>query len=409
MIIVIADDFTGAAEIAGVGLRYGLRVELQTEFVPDVDADLLVVDSNTRASSARYAEDTMTALAATVRKSSPDWVYKKVDSVLRGHVRVEIEVLLKQLRKQTALVVPANPSLGRTVKNGVYFVDGNPIALTDFLNDPEFPVCSSQVKDLIRPSEAVAVSVCKAGTSITETGIVIAEAQNSEHLLHWTSCLDEFLLPVGAAEYFAALLAAKGYSKKASGEHGYGRPNAMRDTRHREPPADLFHSALCAPDKKKLFIIGSNSAQSISHLQTCAAIGLPICSLPGQLSASADLNAQLLQRWVADVVAAYEGSNSVVVAIDKPLRAELSSELNHFMGYFTEVLSGQTAVDEILVEGGGTASTILRRQNWQRFLPVQEIAPGVVRMQVLGREGLHFTSKPGSYRWPDSFWENIQC
>jgi len=39
MIAVIADDFTGAAEIGGVGLRYGLQVLIETEVndVSDVD------------------------------------------------------------------------------------------------------------------------------------------------------------------------------------------------------------------------------------------------------------------------------------------------------------------------------------------------------------------------------------
>ena len=30
MIVVIADDFTGAAEIGGIGLKYGLKVVIET-------------------------------------------------------------------------------------------------------------------------------------------------------------------------------------------------------------------------------------------------------------------------------------------------------------------------------------------------------------------------------------------
>lgn len=35
MIAVIADDFTGAAEIGGIGLHYELKVEIATAVKPD--------------------------------------------------------------------------------------------------------------------------------------------------------------------------------------------------------------------------------------------------------------------------------------------------------------------------------------------------------------------------------------
>ena len=35
MIIVIADDITGAAEIAGIAHRYGLRSTLHIDFMPE--------------------------------------------------------------------------------------------------------------------------------------------------------------------------------------------------------------------------------------------------------------------------------------------------------------------------------------------------------------------------------------
>ena len=34
MIVVIADDLTGAGEIAGIGLAFGFNVELQRQFRP---------------------------------------------------------------------------------------------------------------------------------------------------------------------------------------------------------------------------------------------------------------------------------------------------------------------------------------------------------------------------------------
>jgi uncharacterized protein YgbK (DUF1537 family) len=48
MIAVIADDFTGAAELAGISLRYGLKVELCVGKVEYKNADVLVVSTDSR-------------------------------------------------------------------------------------------------------------------------------------------------------------------------------------------------------------------------------------------------------------------------------------------------------------------------------------------------------------------------
>src|SRR5882757_10096749 len=43
MIAVIADDLTGAAELGGIGLRYGLSVEVNMDVNLSTKADLLVI------------------------------------------------------------------------------------------------------------------------------------------------------------------------------------------------------------------------------------------------------------------------------------------------------------------------------------------------------------------------------
>ncbi|MHC4528562.1 MAG: four-carbon acid sugar kinase family protein, partial [Planctomycetota bacterium] len=63
MIVVIADDFTGDAELAGVGWRYALNTELQTLFDPASDAHLLVIDADSRSRSPQQAADRVRNMA----------------------------------------------------------------------------------------------------------------------------------------------------------------------------------------------------------------------------------------------------------------------------------------------------------------------------------------------------------
>lgn len=62
----------------------------------------------------------------------------------------------------------------------------------------------------------------------------------------------------------------------------------------------------------------------------------------------------------------------------------------------------KTLPAEIIIEGGATAYALLKATGWQRFVPEQELAPGLIRMRVGETPGTFVTVKPGSYPWPDT-------
>ena len=123
MIVVIADDLTGAAEIGAVGLRYGLTAEVQTEFAPESNADLIVIDTDTRSMPGSEAAAEVERVVGQVLQHSPELLFKKVDSVLRGPVLAELTALLRATGVPRLLLVPANPSLGRVIRDRNYYVD----------------------------------------------------------------------------------------------------------------------------------------------------------------------------------------------------------------------------------------------------------------------------------------------
>lgn len=111
MLVVIADDFTGAAEMGGIALRFGLHAEVQTELsLGSSKPDVLVLDTNTRSGSSADAVRAIEEAVTALRDHSVELLFKKTDSVLRGHVREELAALLSCLPARTILLVPANPS-----------------------------------------------------------------------------------------------------------------------------------------------------------------------------------------------------------------------------------------------------------------------------------------------------------
>ena len=176
MIGVIADDLTGAAELGGVGLRHGLRAEVVVKGQPSRQANLICVDTDSRSCGPREAGRRAALAARMLRTGGARWIYLKVDSVLRGQVVAALEAVMPQLGLKQALLVPANPALGRTISGGQYFIYGRPIHQTEFAREPEQPRLSARVLDLLPPSDHCTVQVGKVDDSLPSAGIVVGEA-----------------------------------------------------------------------------------------------------------------------------------------------------------------------------------------------------------------------------------------
>ena len=95
-----------------------------------------------------------------------------------------------------------------------------------------------------------------------------------------------------------------------------------------------------------------------------------------------------------------------MIAVPHPIiqDVQLAQRLRRHMAALVEVVCGRMVVDELLLEGGATAEAVLGRLGWQAFWVAGECGPGVVHLNVAGREDLLVTVKPGSYPWPAETW-----
>ncbi|WP_312141392.1 D-threonate kinase [Pantoea septica] len=148
-VLVIADDFTGAND-AGSGLaQAGARVHVLFSSETPLDsaaADVWVISTDSRAVSAAEAE---ARTEAVVRQHQAfiarGWLFKKIDSTLRGNIGAEVRAALAASGKKRALIVPAVPRLGRVTRRGEVRVNGVPLTETEYASDPKTPVISARV------------------------------------------------------------------------------------------------------------------------------------------------------------------------------------------------------------------------------------------------------------------------
>jgi uncharacterized protein YgbK (DUF1537 family) len=382
MIGVIADDLTGAAELGAVGLRHGLKAEIVLAGTPSGQAELVCVDTDSRACAASEAAKRAAAGAEILHPANPAWLYKKTDSVLRGQVTAEVESLLSSLHRQSALLVPCNPSLGRIIRDGEYFIHGKPIHETEFSRDPTYPRRSPKVLELLASAAHGAIRVCKPGEPLPANGIVLGEAQTLEHLRFWAGQAAPGRLMGGGAEFFAALLEASGLKPLAAAQTANVADH---------PGAELF-------------ISGSTSIAARDFVSSARTKGTPIFSLPKELAKGGTLSAAQADALAAQIAAATRSHHRAIVQIGLPPvsdRTAAEALTCHLIALAAGALA-KAPIDRIYAEGGATAVELVHRMGWQRLTVLQELAPGVACLAVQGDRPLQLIIKPGSYLWPES-------
>ena len=383
MIAVIADDFTGAAELAGIGLRYHLTVELGTEVNADTKADLFVVATDARSLSEMEAVAIMQKHTRELLALQPTMIFKKTDSVLRGHVLAEIQTQLLLTGFKKAVLVAANPALGRTIENGRYYLHGKPVHESSFSHDPDFAITSSAVEDMLR-SNGGPVYIKRADEPLPETGIIVGEAMHTADLQTWAARMDNTTLIAGASGFFTAML-----DKMLGGGHAA--------------------KSLVIPERLplSLFICGTTFANSRNAIKKIKAAGGPVCYMPDEIIRSVHSGTYSYVKWANEVVALVKEHGKAIVAIHEDATRDTgigAGQLKEKMaGLVNEVLQ-RSMVQELIVEGGATAWALISQSKLTRFYPVEEMAPGVVRMQT-NDPGLFITVKPGSYQWPQGLWD----
>jgi len=381
MIIVIADDLTGAAEIGGIGLRYNLTVEITSEIDLSSGADLLIINTNSRSKSADEATKEMSLLCQKLKPLKPSLIFKKVDSVLRGHIIPEIEIQLKELELKQALLVPANPLMGRKIIDASYLINGLPIHETDFSKDPEFPVKSSLVLEMLSPLKKV-VSVQKHFQELPVNEIVIGEAENEQDLVFWAAKIKDKMLIAGSAAFFLAILDKKyTYFSKSYREHVFlGYP--------------------------LLYICGTKFNASNTLIEGLSLKGQPVSYMPDNLLDS-ESSYLAINSWSNEIIELLKANGKAVIAINQKniLKKDIAAiDIRKNMALAVAEVFKKINVQELIIEGGATASAILNQLNINRLFVVQELTSGVTRSLTTTKD-LAITLKPGSYPWSKKIWK----
>jgi len=222
---LIADDLTGACDAGALLVGCGpVRVVWPGAGAPAGDARVLVIDTESRSLDAAAAA---ARVAAAVRdlgaRAARGLLFKKIDSTLRGPVGAELEALLAASGRGAALLCPAFPGQGRTVRGGALRIHGRLAHETAVGRDPGYPGATSDVAEiagrgLARPVARLPLAVVREPDALQralaalETGVAVADAETDADLdgLAATAARRPDLVLVGSAGLARAVAAAQG-------------------------------------------------------------------------------------------------------------------------------------------------------------------------------------------------------
>lgn len=381
MITILADDITGAAEIAGVCLRCGLSVSFGVNTLPTGKTDARVVATDSRSLSNQEARLVHRELAEHIGKTDPDLLFKKTDSVLRGHVVAELDEWMTVLGLDEAVLQPANPAAGRCIDDGRYLIDGIGLHETDFRNDSDFPAWTSSVEGLLmeRNGNHASRKIHTGNCLPLRNGIHVPDCQTVDELRR---SVFRNVLHAGSAAFFATWL------------------EEIHDLVPKPKPQPFNPM-----QGRFLMVCGSKHTQSERYLATSKKKGLAVAEFPEELLQESIADEHLLE-W-ADNQAEFWGRTGQMIVTQGHRNVNFpghAQALRHRLAEVVIRMLEQCAVGELLLEGGATSFALLEKKGWTSLTPLLEFSPGIVRMAVAGKPNLFITLKPGSYPWPA--WED---
>ncbi|MCM8774066.1 MAG: methyltransferase domain-containing protein, partial [Candidatus Omnitrophica bacterium] len=154
-IFIVADDYTGLVEAMLYFCNFGLRV-VAVNSIDDINKytgyDVVGINTNTRTILAKNAVLALEKFITETKKMRRGLNIFKIDSTLRGHLYILIEILNKYYPQSLIFIAPSVPSHSqlRKVEDGILYVGDKLISNTEFGNDEITPISNSNIKEFLK-------------------------------------------------------------------------------------------------------------------------------------------------------------------------------------------------------------------------------------------------------------------
>ncbi|QYO76021.1 3-oxo-tetronate kinase [Devosia salina] len=413
----IADDLTGATDLALMLTRGGMRV-LQVVGVPPAgtrfgDADAVVVSLKSRTVPAAEAQSMSVAAAEVLLANGADQIMFKYcstfDSTDAGNIGPVIDALLALLGESRTLACPAFPANQRTVYKGHLFVGDALLSDSPMRDHPLTPMRDANLVRVLGRQTARPVALIDHDTVRQGEEAVRHRLDALDGIAIVDAITDQDLRTIGHAA--SALRLITGGSGIAMGlPEAYLRQGLLTPVQS--------GTRLSAPPGRGAVLAGSCSAATRRQIEFARAQGVPALKLEADQIAEGritveDAAAFAEQQDSALAPLIYSSADpDIVRAAQERLGVGQAGELvEQFMGQLAVALT-RHGFTRLLVAGGETSGAVIRDLGVTSLQIGPEIDPGVPWTLSTGHgPQLALALKSGNFGTDDFFlkaWSKLQ-
>lgn len=408
---VIADDFTGASDIANTlakGHRTGGLRTVQFLGAPQHDADSEceagVISLKTRSIPAADAvAQSLKALDWLLRQGCRQIVFKycsTFDSTPEGNIGPVGEALARALGVSGVVACPAFPTMKRTVYRGHLFVGDQPLNESSLRHHPLNPMTDSNIRRWLSTQCADPVGLVASDT-VNEGPQAIRAALDrcageGERLVIVDAISDADLLQIGAA---------CADDKLITGGSGIaiGLPqNFIR--RGLAKGAGVFTRAVDGPEAILAGSCSRTTLEQVSvHAQRHPTLSVdPSDAVRKQVSVTDLVDFLVRNQGKAPLIYSTRPPEEVSAAQESFGQREVSAALEHlFADLAAAAVEG--GIRRLVVAGGETSGAVVNALDLDRLEIGPEIDPGVPLLYRSDGVPLVLALKSGNFGTPDFF------
>lgn len=412
----IADDFTGATDLANTLTRRGMHtvqtIGIPTGAAPEADAVVVALKSRTIPKAEAVAQSL--AACRWLKAHGARQIFFKYcstfDSTDEGNIGPVADALLDELKSDFTIACPAFPENGRTIYLGHLFVGGDLLSDSSMRNHPLTPMRDANLVRVLGRQTAhkvglVPYKLAKQGAPAIADAYAALRADGVRHAIV-DAVEDRDLENIGAAS--SALPLITGGSGVA-----IGLPANYRMARL--IPKREGAEALAKVGGQGIVLSGSCSAATLGQVERFAAKHPAMAIDPQALAQDPEGTVAALLAWAEEKL----GKGPALIYASAPpekvaaVQAEFGREkagemIEHAIAKLATALAAQ-GVRRFVIAGGETSGAVVSALKVEALEIGPQIAPGVPACLSYGSTRYALALKSGNFGGPDFFAEALEA
>lgn len=408
----VADDFTGASDAASFIAESGMKTMLFNgvpKDAADYGIDSAVIALKTRTDRKEKAVSDSMKAAEWLLDKEAEHIYSKYcstfDSTPEGNIGPIMDAILEKCKVKSSILCPALPVNGRTVKEGILYVNGVPLAESPMKDHPLTPMRESHVGKLMESQSKYPCIMINRELLYQPEADIMAYIDSESRGEDRYYLVPDFYMEEDAkriAELFGSMKVQSG----GSGILTELCRSYMAGVSNQEQLAS-------GTEGRGIVLAGSCSKATRNQIETFQSAGCYSYKIdPLKLAAGTETPDSIWQEVQThggkkEVLIYSSDTPEHVLEIQKTGRKEIADLIEETFSVLA-VMALKEGFKKIIVAGGETSGAVTQALGYDAFYIGESIAPGVPVMIPAKDEEVRLVLKSGNFGQPDFFLRALE-